>query len=92
MKMAVQIGEEKKHKCKYGCGYEHGHKGAMNIHENIHCSKKERRGDPVAKDNPKCDCKDGGSWRLLNKNDDREAAAIEMGYKKVCNECDELDK
>lgn len=25
------------HQCKHGCGYTNGHRGAMNLHEQIHC-------------------------------------------------------
>jgi hypothetical protein len=85
--MATQIGEAKKYKCKHGCGKEYEHKGAMNIHENIHCPKKG--GKEVSK-NDADECKDGCSWRLLNSKDAKEAAAIQMGFKRVCTECDEV--
>jgi hypothetical protein len=81
------------YKCVHGCGYESNHKGAMNLHDRIHCKtlKKGAREVPKAtKEKSPCDCADGGKWRLLNAKSEREQTVIDAGYKKICTECWEV--
>ena len=65
------------------------HRGALNLHENVHCLKK-----PVVKDvGGKTiieQCCGNPSIRLLRRDDSREANAINMGYKKICSNCLEV--
>lgn len=86
-------------KCKHGCGYEHAHKGTMNLHESIHCStlkkgsaKSPKRGPtpPAKKLELKCECEDGGSWRFLSPAVQLEANARAHGKKQICDTCEEV--
>lgn len=79
--------------CKHGCGYEHSHKGAMNLHERIHCKtlKKEVEVENVSRETKeKKERKKSGcvhSWRLLSSQHQNEAMAIQAGYREVCRTC-----
>jgi hypothetical protein len=82
------------HQCKHGCGYEHVHKGAMNLHERIHCKTLRKESEAAAEkvepaEKPakkkKADCEH--SWRLLVTSREAEARAIQAGFVEVCRKC-----
>lgn len=79
------------YKCSNRCGYEHSHRGAMNIHEKIHCKKRilnhiehveyEREHGRACKH----------TWRLLQKSELQLLASRGVyEYEEVCNECHDL--
>jgi hypothetical protein len=80
-------------KCKH-CGTQtnkagkpFAHRGALNIHESVHCPEKPlllKQG----KEKPGC-CEDP-DIRLLSSGDPREAFVMSKGYKKVCDNCEEV--
>lgn len=85
--------------CKYGCGYTNEHRGAMNLHEKIHCKKKEVSEHQPPSNEKKingsaarryCDCEGEGSWTFLSRTNSSHALAIRSGYKKICTECGEV--
>lgn len=81
--------------CKHGCGYEHAHKGAMNIHENIHCPKirsNSRSGSGAAapfknKKIKSCDHR----FRILTAREEKYLVSKGVNqYDEICQECGEL--
>jgi hypothetical protein len=60
---------------------------ALHTHMHVHCPKKSAG---AAGTDKKCECKDGGKWRLLNNRHKYEAMAIEQGASEVCTVCLEL--
>lgn len=78
------------HECKHGCGYTNKHRGAMNLHEQIHCKTLKGSSAPAKKELRYCDCDGGPSWSFLNRFDRHQAAALQAGYKKICTECGEV--
>jgi hypothetical protein len=81
---------EKRYKCtNQGCNWSTDHRGAMNLHSVIHCKHKDAaaahkaaaKGEPIG-----CDCKEGGSWRLLPMG----SPVAARGYTKYCTVCEEV--
>jgi len=58
-------------------------KGALALHEKIHCTKKPAHAGDIKKD-----CCANPSIRLLRQTDQRELAVMHQGYKKVCTNCE----
>jgi hypothetical protein len=92
--------EAVKHKCKYGCGFERDHRGAVNVHEAMHCKLKQGGTDAEmkkveSKKAPKvyeCECGEDQELQFLSKQDPRFREAIAQGYKKICVVCLEVFK
>lgn len=92
------------HKCKNGCGWTHHYLGAMNLHHRFHCPKLKKttlaeeknpsgsKATGITKNQKQknCDCADGGTFRFLNKEIPHEAACHAHGFRKICDECDEV--
>lgn len=77
--------------CKNGCGYTNKHRGAMNIHESVHCKQKGAAApEETKKDLRYCDCEDAPSWAFLSRSEPAQARAIAAGYKKICTGCGEV--
>lgn len=74
-------------KCKYGCGYEHEKKNAVQLHER-NCKKRNKDKGDREKGNNESDCLH--SWKPLQKVDYEQVEAINHGYKEVCRRCQEL--
>ena len=67
------------------------HRGALNLHETVHCKQKQGGGD-AQMNSAAAKCCDKPSIRLLRVTDQRELYAMHQGYTKVCNNCEECSK
>lgn len=78
--------------CKHGCGYETSHKGAMNLHENIHCptvrnNSKSGGSAPAPKKKKGCE----HTFRILTAKEERFLRSKgQTQYDEVCSRCGEL--
>lgn len=79
-------------KCKH-CGATAGkngkafpHKGALNLHESVHCPKKPSGGVSSSATNTCCA---NPSIRLLRTSVHNELYVMHQGYRKVCDNCKE---
>jgi len=62
------------------------HKGALNLHESVHCPKKQGGSAGEMK------CCKSPSVRLLRVSFQNELAVMHQGYRKVCDNCKECFK
>jgi hypothetical protein len=72
-------------KCKYCGRTDFKNAQGLSIHERLHCQKRE--------DTPAgmmLECEGGCSWRFLNSKDPTEKIALDRGYTKICEECEEI--
>ena len=76
------------YKCE--CGWEPrenslNKKLSLSTHKKMHCKLRD------TKDESKCSCKDGGSWRFLSRKNPAESRAIDSGYTRLCQNCGEVE-
>lgn len=73
--------------CVHGCGYQSGHRGGMNLHETIHCKKKQEGSAAQMKNDRACT----HTWRFLNQSELRLLASRGADdYEEVCSKCHDL--
>lgn len=83
------------YKCSNGCEYEHHHRGAMNIHEKIHCKQKTTPTGEGAKAEVKAKAKATPvgcvhEWAFLGHSKP-EILAKRQGFYKYCRKCEEIE-
>jgi hypothetical protein len=74
------------------CGKDCGNPPALKLHE-AYCIGKNKESREVSQENQDQDKKEKKcqhEWRILNRNNQAEARAIEDGYIKVCEKCQEI--